>query len=158
MKKYLLMLMIFIMVFTFTGCKSNIPGDDSIETSKDYIQYENDTHNFSLQLPKSWEGKYYIEEVNNELYFCHKNDLDDGRKVELFTLHVSNTKEEWEELQKQYEDICLIDKIYEDEQGIISITYPTDIPYGDDEKEYCEEYNKMEDDISNIQKSIGRIK
>ncbi|WP_416199046.1 MAG: Lipoprotein [Sporanaerobacter sp.] len=158
MKKYLLMLMIFIMVFTFTGCKSNTSRDNSIETSKDYIQYENDTYNFSLQLPKSWEGKYYIEEGNNEVYFYHKNDLDDGRKVELFTLHISNTKEEWEELQKQYEDICLIDKIYEDEQGIISITYPTDVPYGDDEKEYYEEYNKMEDDISNIQKSIDRIK
>jgi len=52
MKKYLLMLMIFIMVFTFTGCKSNTSRDNSIETSKDYIQYENDTYNFSLQLPK----------------------------------------------------------------------------------------------------------
>lgn len=157
MKKNLLILIVLSITLVFTGCKSNTSSNGTVETSNDNIEYVNETYNFRLQLPKTWEDKYYVEEGDKEIYFYHKNDLNDERKAELFTIHVSNTENEWEELEKEYEVISIIRKVIEDEQGIISITSPTDRAYSEEEKEYYEEYKKMENDKKSIEESIERL-
>lgn len=119
--------------------------------------YINQTYNFNLLFPESWEGKYYITEVEpTRIDICHINDIEDERIARLFTLHVFSNNHDFEERYNSLQETIPMKKIYEDTDLIVAVTYPSDIAYVHSEQKYLEEYNGMLGDIPEILSSIQR--
>lgn len=151
MKKTITVIL-FLWVFIISAGCGTLPRT----ISKGVLDYKSIKHGFSLTFPQSWEGKYFVTENGRELSVSHKTDLK--RDANFFTIYIFNTKDEWEKFDKVFGPDIGLKKIYEKDSTVFVITYPTDYPYGiDDDAKYAQEFEKMKQDIPEIEKSFTCI-
>ncbi|MEJ8545518.1 methyltransferase [Brevibacillus borstelensis] len=114
------------------------------------ILYENTTHHFTLQLPKSWEGKYEVKETEKQIFFLSKANQPGGILCEVRIW----TQEEWKQDGEELTTIIHLEKIGETKDKVYSFSTPTDVQWvvGDAEKE--REYQAMFADIPSIKASF----
>jgi hypothetical protein len=122
------------------------------------IIYHNTNYNFSLKLPKSWEGKY---EVTNQVF-------EDGTEnVEFFNLANKTAggllfsvqimpKEDW--IKNGEEMISIIgthvSKIGEKGDQVFLMITPTDVQFALNDEKVKAEYDSMFNDIESIKASF----
>ncbi|KRE45965.1 stalk domain-containing protein [Paenibacillus sp. Soil724D2] len=117
------------------------------------ITYENKTYNFTLKLPKRWEGKY---EVANSIFIASKRenfDFIDRANKEFggvsFTLSIW-TKEDWQINGEETARNSHLSKIGEEGDRVFTLSTPTDVQYNLQDEKLKAEYLSMYDDIINI--------
>ncbi|MEK4339629.1 methyltransferase [Brevibacillus sp. FSL L8-0710] len=114
------------------------------------ILYENTTHHFTLQLPKSWEGKYEVKETENQIIFSSKANQPGGILCEVRVW----SQEEWKQDGEELTTVIHLEKIGESDDKVYSFSTPTDVQWtvGDAEKE--REYQAMFAEVSGIKASF----
>jgi hypothetical protein len=111
--------------------------------------YENTKHNFSLVLPKSWEGKYEAVEGTDSVNFIDLANKEAGWGGYLFTIQVW-TKEKWSTdgvIAKQNMHIYKIGERGEEE---FTLSTTTDVNYNLADEKLKIEYAVMWDHINTI--------
>ncbi|MDQ0872752.1 hypothetical protein QFZ77_001411 [Paenibacillus sp. V4I3] len=121
------------------------------------IMYENKAYNFTLKLPKRWEGKY---EVANTIFEASKREsfdfIDKANKVfggVSFTI-TRWTKEDWQTNSEETARNSHLSKIGEKGDHIFTLSTPTDVQYNLHDEKLKAEYLSMYDDIINIKTSF----
>ncbi|MDB5054812.1 MAG: Copper amine oxidase N-terminal protein [Bacilli bacterium] len=118
--------------------------------------YENTKYNFTLKLPKSWEGKYDVVEGTDFINFIDKANKDAGWGGLLFTIQ-EWSKERWNtdgvEEAKNYQ----ISKIGENGDKIFTLSTPSDVNYNVNDEKMKAEYASMWSHINTI-KTTFKIK
>ncbi len=148
-KKNLGWLLVLVLVLALTACGS-----------KDFKTYENKELGFSLDLPKSWEGKYLVEEDPDRdlVYFMHISNSRDYENGMLFSIdrRVGGLITE-EDIENGYVPGEIIGK----EAGYTFIKgLPTDIQYGPEAVVDTKEYEEMRSELPDVLKTfkIGELK
>lgn len=111
------------------------------------ISYENTANRFTLKLPKSWEGKYDVEEKafpeGSSVRFINK-----ATKVgTLFTISIWS-KEYWNALQE--DGIIPVSKLEEYGDNVYLFHTPTDVQYDPQDEQSKADYLSMFNDIKTI--------
>ncbi|USG64525.1 methyltransferase [Brevibacillus ruminantium] len=134
----------FLSLFFLSACSEKSEDTQS-------ILYENPTHHFTLQLPKSWEGKYEVKETENQIFFSSKANQPGGILCEMRIW----SKEEWKQDGEELTAIIHLEKIGETDDKVYSFSTPTDVQWvvGDAEKE--REYQAMFADVPSIKASFA---
>jgi hypothetical protein len=126
------------------------------------VIYENTKHNFTLNLPKSWEGKYdvvdtVIEAPNIEnIDFINIANKDAGSGGVLFTIQIWS-KDKWSTVGEEAKKHIQISKIGEKGDKIFSLSTPSDVNYNVNDEKLKAEYASMWDRINTI-KTTFKIK
>jgi hypothetical protein len=115
--------------------------------------YENTKHNFTLELPKSWEGKYEVIEDNDNIHFISKanNNIpkEEGFMGLLFTIHIWS-KEKWSQDEAEVKGQIQISKIGEKGDKIFTLNTPSDVNYDPHDAKLTAEYESMWSHINTI--------
>jgi hypothetical protein len=120
--------------------RNNISAKDT-----DSIVYDNTKNNFTLKIPKSWEGKYNVVENEGGLRFVYN-----GNKTgTLFFISIW-TKEGWSKDGAELAKNIHISKIGEKGDKIFTLSTPTDVQVDPKDKELAAEYESMWKDIESI--------
>jgi hypothetical protein len=126
-------------------CLLNACSDNKSEAQN--IIYEDTNNNFTLKLPKSWDGKYDVVETESGIKFLNKaNKLGGG---ELFNIGIWS-KEKWSAEGDELTKTIHISKIGEKGDKIFTVNTPTDVQYISDDDNKKKEYLSMSNDIENI--------
>ena len=117
------------------------------------IVYENTKYNFTLKLPKSWEGKYEVMDIVNEAMGTDNyNFIDKANKGwggVVFTISIW-TKDDWIKNGPTAIGIGRIYKIGEDEDKVLTLSPPGDVEYDPQDEKLTAEYSSMADHINTI--------
>ncbi|WP_232696915.1 stalk domain-containing protein [Brevibacillus daliensis] len=121
------------------------------------ILYENMNYNFTLKLPKSWEGKYEVIEDTDTIHFISKanNNIpkEKGFMGLLFTIHIWS-KEKWSKDEEEVKGLIQISKIGERGDEIFTINTPSDVQYDPNDDKLTAEYKSMWDHINTVKTSF----
>jgi hypothetical protein len=124
------------------------------------IVYENTQYNFTLKLPKSWEGKYEVRDaVDTVSNFESFGFFDKANKVYggmVFSLSVW-TKEDWSKSGPAQVEVGYMEKIGESGDKIFTISTPGDVNYDPNDNNLTAEYQSMRDHLNTI-KTTFRFK
>lgn len=121
---------------------------------EDVIKYENEKLGFSLEFPKSWDGKYLVEEDldSNTVYFMHLANSPKYENGMIFSIERRIgeliTREDMENSYIR-ESIIKQDKGY----SFIEIL-PSDMQYDPKDVKISKEYNEMYDQLDQVIKSF----
>ncbi|MGF7047889.1 hypothetical protein J2T13_002395 [Paenibacillus sp. DS2015] len=122
------------------------------------ITYQNTTYNFTLTLPKSWEGKY---EVRDRVSDRAGHNLDFINKVTktgtLFTISVWS-KEFWQANEADISGMIPAEKVGEKGNNVYIYHPPTDVQYDSSDEKAMEDYLTMSKDVKTIKASFKIIK
>ncbi|SFL42752.1 Copper amine oxidase N-terminal domain-containing protein [Paenibacillus sp. 1_12] len=122
------------------------------------IVYENNKHNFTLKLPKTWEGNYEVVNIVNEdsgtdnYHFIDKTNKD-GYGGVIFTISIW-TKEEWIKNGPTAIEIGQIYKIGEDGDNVFTLSPPGDVEYDPHDEKLKAQYSSMSNQINKIKTSF----
>lgn len=135
------------------------PGDTGImigaksESMADNILYENGKYNFTLKLPKGWEGKYEVNE----------REVPSGKNIEfinkatkygiLFTVSVWD-KKSWQENKEDIKGQIPITEMGEFDDVVYLFHTPTDVQYDPSDEAATADYQAMFKDVKTIKSSI----
>jgi hypothetical protein len=106
--------------------------------------YENTKYNFILKIPKSWNGKYDVEENGDNLRFVYK-----ANNGTLFSITIWS-KEKWNTDGAELVKNIHISKIGEKGDKIYTLSTPTDVQVVPSDKKMAADYNSMWEDIEGI--------
>jgi hypothetical protein len=126
------------------------------------VIYENTKHNFTLNLPKSWEGKYDVVDTVFEASNMESIDFIDiankgaGWGGVLFTIQIWS-KDKWSTDGVIAKQNIQISKIGEKGDKIFSLSTPSDVNYNVNDEKLKAEYASMWDHINTI-KTTFKIK
>ncbi|GAA3413803.1 stalk domain-containing protein [Paenibacillus hodogayensis] len=121
------------------------------------IVYENKKNNFTLQLPKSWEGKYDVVEVLDEaskfenISFIDKANKEYGGIV--FSIGIW-TKADWSQNGQTAMETGHVSKIGERGDRVFAISTPGDVQYDPHKEELTAQYNSMSKYVNTIKTSF----
>jgi hypothetical protein len=119
------------------------------------IVYENTKYNFTLKLPKSWEGKYEVEDIVSEAsgtdnyHFIDKANKEKGWGGVIFTISIWS-KEDWIKNGPTEMGIGQIYKIGEDGDKVFTLSPPGDVEYDVHDEKLKAEYSSMWDQVNKI--------
>jgi hypothetical protein len=117
------------------------------------IVYENTKYNFTLKLPKTWEGKYEVQDIVNEASGTDNyNFIDKANKGYggvVFTISIW-TKDEWNKNGPSAIEIGQIYKIGEDGDEVFTLSRPGDVEYDPHDEKLTAEYSSMSDQTNKI--------
>jgi len=118
------------------------------------IVYENTKYNFTLRLPKSWEGKYDVEERvgESEAWPNSYNFIDKANKGYggvIFTITIWS-KEDWINNGPSLIGVGQIYKIGEDGDKVFTLAPPGDVEYNPHDEMLKAEFFSMYDHINTI--------
>jgi hypothetical protein len=119
------------------------------------IVYENTKYNFTLKLPKSWEGKYEVVDTvspssNIESFgFIDKANKEAGWGGFVFSVSVW-TKEDWIKNGPSAIEVGQIYKIGEDGDKVFTLSRSGDVEYDVHDEKLKAEYSSMSDQINKI--------
>lgn len=136
------LLMILALVF-ITACTSN-------QDLERMIPYENVTSEFSLEIPKSWEEKYVVQEEANRIVFAHRASRPGGI---LFIIE-KWSRDKWSEEGEALSQIIHLSKLGEKNDTIFSWATPTDVQYTPEDEASKQEYLEMFTDVESIKSSF----
>lgn len=121
------------------------------------IIYENTKYNFTLKLPKSWEGKYeVVDTVSSSSIFESFGFIDKANKRYggmIFSISVW-TKEDWIKNGPSAIEVGQIYKIGEDGDKVFILSPPGDVEYDVHDEKLKAEYLSMSDQINKIKTSF----
>lgn len=121
------------------------------------IIYENTKYNFTLKLPKSWEGKYeVVDTVSSSSIFESFGFIDKANKRYggmIFSISVW-TKEDWIKNGPSAIEVGQIYKIGEDGDKVFTLSPPGDVEYDVHDEKLKAEYLSMSDQINKIKTSF----
>lgn len=121
------------------------------------IIYENTKYNFTLKLPKSWEGKYeVVDTVSSSSIFESFGFIDKANKGYggmIFSISVW-TKEDWIKNGPSAIEVGQIYKIGEDGDKVFTLSPPGDVEYDVHDEKLKAEYLSMSDQINKIKTSF----
>ncbi|WP_261305969.1 copper amine oxidase N-terminal domain-containing protein [Paenibacillus andongensis] len=121
------------------------------------IIYENTKYNFTLKLPKSWEGKYEVVDtvssssIFESFGFIDKANIRYGGMI--FSISVW-TKEDWIKNGPSAIEVGQIYKIGEDGDKVFTLSPPGDVEYDVHDEKLKAEYLSMSDQINKIKTSF----
>jgi hypothetical protein len=119
------------------------------------IVYENTKYNFTLKLPKSWEGKYEVVDTvspssNIESFgFIDKANKEAGWGGFVFSVSVW-TKEDWIKNGPSAIEVGQIYKIGEDGDKVFTLSRPGDVEYDVHDEKLKAEYSSISDQTNKI--------
>jgi hypothetical protein len=113
------------------------------------VIYENTKHNFTLNLPKSWEGKYDVVEGTDTIDFINIANKEAGWGGVLFTIQIWS-KEKWSTEGVIAKQNIHISKIGDSGDEIFTLSTPTDVNYNVNDEKLKAEYASMWDHINTI--------
>lgn len=125
-----------------TACSGNPDGQS--------MRYEHGSGVFSLQIPKSWEGHYVVEEVDNQIVFVHRASKPGGI---LFFIE-KWPKDKWEEEGEALSQNIPLVQIGEMDDVIYSWSTPTDVQYNPDDEASKQEYLQMFTEVESIKNTF----
>ncbi|RKN74935.1 stalk domain-containing protein [Paenibacillus ginsengarvi] len=133
----------------------NVNGHISSATPS--IVYENKKNNFTLDLPKSWEGKYDVVEAFDEaskfeqITFINKANKEYGGTV--FSIGIW-TNEDWSQNGQTAMEVGHISKIGELGDRVFTLITPGDVQYNPHNVELTAEYTSMSKYVNTIKTSF----
>jgi hypothetical protein len=180
-KKIIIMCGVILIFVVITGCNgntevktptsssTNIPVNTTISLSTiapistpattqqptkntESIVYENTKNNFILKIPKSWDGKYDVEEIGDNLRFVYK-----ANNGTLFSITIWS-KEKWSTDGVEQVKNIHISKIGEKGDKIYTLSTPTDVQVDPSDKKMTADYDSMWEDIEGIKATFEFIK
>ncbi|MEK4511160.1 hypothetical protein EJP82_02550 [Paenibacillus anaericanus] len=131
--------------------------NDQVIDETPNIAYENSKYKFTLDLPKSWEGKYEVKSTlfkdsgKENIDFIDKANHEFGGVV--FTIQVW-PKAKWNADGKTTAEMVPLFKIGEKGDQVFTLTTPTDVQYDLNDVKLSEEYKNMHDYINTIKTSF----
>ncbi|TBL67986.1 stalk domain-containing protein [Paenibacillus thalictri] len=121
------------------------------------IVYENEKNNFTLNLPKSWQGKYDVAEAIDETSkFVNISFIDIANKEYggvVFSIGIQ-TKEDWSRDGQTAMEVGHISKIGELGNKVFTISTPGDVQYDPHNEELTAEYQSMSKFVNTIKTSF----
>lgn len=122
------------------------------------IQYKNTKYHFTLDLPKSWDGKYdVVEKVNHDSVseyfdFIHQSSKQTLGGV-IFTIGVV-PRQYWVENGPTLIDVGQTSKIGEKEDKVFTLSKPGDVQFDPEDEKLAAEYLSMSKYINTIKTSL----
>jgi hypothetical protein len=117
------------------------------------IIYESTKYNFTLKLPKTWEGKYEVMDTVDEASGINSYRFIDKANKEyggvIFAVSIW-TKEDWIKKGPSAVEVGQIYKIGEDEDKVFLLIPPGDVEYDNHDEKLTAEYASMWDHINTI--------
>lgn len=115
------------------------------------IEYKISKHNLTINLPKTWEGNFDVENVTFEdstdsFHFFDKDNRKYGGL--LFTLTFW-PKDKWEAESDELVGVIKISKVGEHGGEVLTISFPSDVNFSLDDLKLREHYDSMYEDIKN---------
>lgn len=121
------------------------------------IVYENRKNNFTLHLPKSWEGKYdAVETVDKASKFETITFIDIANKEYggvVFSIGIW-TKDNWSQNGQTAIEVGHISKIGELGDRVFTISTPSDVQYDPHNEKLTAEYKSMSKYVNTIKTSF----
>ncbi|MFD0677242.1 MULTISPECIES: stalk domain-containing protein [unclassified Paenibacillus] len=121
------------------------------------IVYENRKNNFTLHLPKSWEGKYdAVETVDKASKFETITFIDIANKEYggvVFSIGIW-TKDNWSQNGQTAIEVGHISKIGELGDRVFAISTPSDVQYDPHNEKLTAEYKSMSNYVNTIKTSF----
>lgn len=119
--------------------------------------YENKKNNFTLNLPKSWEGKYAVAEATDEASKFENISFIDVANKEyggvVFSIGIW-THEDWDQHGQAAMEVGHISKIGEQGDKVFTISTPGDVQYDPRNKQLTAEYTSMLHYVNTIKTSF----
>lgn len=128
----------------------NIPEDENFKYC--YI-YEDDIYNYSIKIPKSWEGLYSISKEENDIKVCSKSNEEAGKGGVLFRIKVL-PKEQFDNMKEDILNPVQKSELERDEENVYVLLYASDIQYDLENEKLMQEYIDMSKDIGLITESF----
>lgn len=119
--------------------------DVSNPAAEESIAYVNQFTGYSIDLPKSWEGKYAVEETEEKTEFLYNSQTD--MKAPIFTILIY-PESEWEKAKENQQ----LHEILIQGETVYAYLLPLDSPYSGAE---AEEYGRMVGEVKEIIKSFS---
>ncbi|TXK71913.1 stalk domain-containing protein [Paenibacillus sp. N3.4] len=123
------------------------------------IIYKNMKHNFTLNLPQTWEGKYEVVNRITEAGTEYLNFIDkanNGYGGVVFTISIW-MKDDWIENGPSVREVGQIYKIGEKDDKVFTLSPPGDVEYDPNDEKLTMEYASMSDHINNIKTTFKLI-
>ncbi|WP_282936144.1 stalk domain-containing protein [Paenibacillus sp. RC67] len=121
------------------------------------IIYENKKNNFTLNLPKSWEGKYDAVEATDEASKFESISFIDIANKEyggvVFSIGIWS-KEDWSQKGQTAMEVGHISKIGERGDKVFTISTPGDVQYDPHNEKLTAEYTSMLHYVNTIKTSF----
>lgn len=157
MKKFLLLALSMLLLFSLLGCnneKSNETSNDTSNGESDEL-YTVDTEYYTISVPFSWKSDAHYEIVEGEgsaytLTFYDKASRDSGNGGELFSIVLLTEYEDYSEITHHKALGSL--EISQIGSYNIVVTYPSEAQYSD---QTAEKYNEMKGKVDQILDSIA---
>ncbi|WP_432667111.1 YARHG domain-containing protein [Wukongibacter baidiensis] len=133
--------------------KQNIKQIIALEKEQEPLQFKSSKLGFILTFPKSWEGKYRVEEFDMgiTIYFKPEKKMDENYG-EFFS--IINTESPYAD-ERIYDTVG--DKRYfETDKNKYLIGGPTDFPFPEDHPEF-EKFRKMNSEKHEVVKNLERL-
>ena len=152
-KKGMITIIVIIAIVSSLGVCFGFSKDNKLETKG--ITYTNNNLGFQITFPKDWEGRYGIEETNENIRVYSKKIRDNTDfPGEIFAIRKLIGELRTEEDIAQTPWYCKI--INKGNGYTYVIETPSDVQYPED-KEKMKEYQSLSQDAENIVKSISLI-
>lgn len=145
--------------WAISGIDLKNPGDTGIMIGAHVptILYTNTQYNFTMILPKSWEGKYEVVDTVSGLAGHNLNFINKASKYGvLFTISVWSTKF-WEEHEEEISGQIRAFQIGEQGDHVYIFHTPTDVQYDPSDDKAMEDYQSMFRDVQTIRTSFKTI-
>ncbi len=154
-KQYVILILGFCLALNLTGCNKGssetLQAEDSLYISESqegnslegsYV-YENVEMGFSLEMPRTWEGKFFTEKTQEGVSFYHKNKKE-GLHAELFSIYIFGTEGDWENASPEFKEYHALELGVREGMVYVRVR-PSDFQYNPEEEEesVIREYESM---------------
>ncbi len=126
-----------------------------VKPLQDTFLYENQTYNFTLRLPKSWEGEYEVKQTSFpdaetvNLDFVHTLNKEYGGVV--FTVAIVSPKQY---AQMVEDGVVRMTKLGTSGQNVFTLVLPGDVQYNPNDRHRAEKYQSLVDAIPAVRSSF----
>lgn len=115
--------------------------------------YKDSTYNFSLEFPKSWEGKYTVNQEENGISVCNKANEKAGNGGVIFWINTYPI-DDWDSGKIGAKTSVQNIELGRDLFDVFVLIYASDVQYDINNKELSQEYITMCQDIGLIAQSF----